>query len=191
MTKPAAAQVTSNEPTQASIDAVTLGMIRIARKAKDKKQGELRSAYATADLRGLNTDAAKIAIKLIEQGGEAIDTHFEEFRKTAEYIKLMGKELTPSQYELFGLKQGPAPEDERGAIEGRAAGFMLDDEEGSQESSNPYPGSVKGQAWLTAFRQARAERNTVLAMKAPEEPEGSKPDGDAKGAEPKGEEGKA
>jgi hypothetical protein len=189
MAKTSAAQVTQNEPTQASIDAVCLGMIRLARKAKDEKMGALRSAYSTGNLRGLNTDAAKDAIRLIEKGGDAIDTFFATFKKTAEYVQLMGKVLSPSQYELFGSpKQGPTPEDERAAIEGRAVGFMMDDEDGSQEAANPYPGTPKGNSWVTAFRQARAERNTVLSMKAPE---AEASDGAAETAGATGDEGKA
>ncbi|NEV75510.1 hypothetical protein DYI24_00240 [Rhodopseudomonas sp. BR0C11] len=178
----------TNEPSQDAIDATSLGIIRAAKGAKDKKQGELRAAYSTADLRGLNTDAAKIAIKLRDQGQEAIDEHFKTFERTAHYLKLMGKELSPAQYEMFGLRQGPTPETERAEIEGRAAGFSLDGEPGSQESDNPYPGSVKGNHWLTAFRQARSERNSVLSMKMPES-KGS--DGEAEtegGADDEGEE---
>lgn len=176
-----------NEPTQEAIDAVSLGIIRNAKVAKDKKQGELRAAYSTADLRGLNTDAAKIAIKLVDNGQEAIDEHFKIFERTAAYVKLMGKELSPAQYEMFGLKQGPTPETERAEIEGRAAGFLLDSMPGSQEADNPYPGSLKGNHWLTAFRQARSERNSVLAMKPPE---GTASDGEAETDGAEGDDGK-
>lgn len=169
-----------NEHPQSSIDATSLSLIRRARTAKDKKQGELRAAYTTADLRGLDTDAAKVAIKLVEQGPEAIDNFFKQFRKVGEYVGLLGKTLAPAQYEMFGPKIGPLPEPERAALEGRAAGFDLDPE--VLESSNPYEiGSLKGQAWLSAFRDARGERDSIMQMQPPE------PDTD--GSE--GDEGKA
>ncbi len=167
-----------NEPSTQSVEAVMLGMIRLAKNSRDKKNGELRAAYSTADLRGVNSDAAKIAIKLVEGGSEAIDEYFKEFTLVTAYVQHMGKILSPAQYEMFGEKgRGPMPEDERAQLEGRAAGFRLDGEEGSEESSNPYPGSVKGQAWLKAFRQARAERNQVLTMSKPEEGEGKSAEG--------------
>jgi hypothetical protein len=83
---------------------------------------------------------------------------------------LLGKTLTPRQYELFGMPAaGPAPEDERAENEGRAAGFRMDDEPGSKEQDNPYEiGSQKGQAWLKGFRKGRPERNTLLAMQKTE-----------------------
>lgn len=160
------AQTTQNEPTQDAIDAVSLGMIRLAKKATDKKQGELRATYTTVSLRQLNTDAAKTAIKLFDGGNEAIDKFYKDFEKASRYLRLLGKELTPTQYEMFGEKRGPAPEDERAGTEGRAAGFDIDPE--MSEAKCPYEvGSLKGQAWLAAFRQARTERDAVLAMPMP------------------------
>ena len=155
-----------NEHPQSTVDAVSLAMIREAKRVKDKKQGELRSAYKTADLRGLDTDAAKIAIKLVEGGTEAIDNYFMQFRRVGEYIGLMGKTLAPAQYEMFGPKLGPVPEEERATKEGRSAGFDLDPD--MSEKKIPYdPNSSKGQAWLAAFRQARIERDSVMAMQPP------------------------
>jgi hypothetical protein len=155
-----------NEHSQKSIDAVSIALIREAKRVKDKKQGELRAAYKTADLRGLDTEAAKTAIKLFEGGSEAIDLFFNEFKKVGEYLGLMGKTLAPAQYEMFGPKVGPLPEDERAKLEGRAAGFDLDPS--MSEEKNPYePGSVKGQCWLSEFRQARSERDSIMAMPQP------------------------
>ncbi len=155
-----------NEHPQSSIDSVSLALIRDAKRVKDKKQGELRAAYKTADLRGLDTDAAKTAIKLVEDGNEAIERYFEEFRKVGEYVGLLGKTLSPAQYEMFGPKVGPLPEDERAKLEGRAAGFDLDPE--MTEQKNPYEvGSIKGQSWLSAFRDARSERDTIMQMQPP------------------------
>ena len=182
MTKPAEAK--SNEHPQTSIDSVSIAMIREAKRVKDKKQGELRAAYTTADLRGLDTEAAKVAIKLVEDGSEAIDAYFTQFRKVGEYVGLMGKVLAPAQYEMFGPKVGPLPEDERAKLEGRAAGFDLDPE--MDDSKNPYEiGSLKGQAWLRAFNDARQERDDIMSMKPPA------PEGDGKVEGAAGEEGKA
>lgn len=161
-----AAEAKSNEHPQSSIDAVSLAMIRDAKRVKDKKQGELRAVYKTADLRGLNTDAAKVAIKLVEDGNEAIERFFEEFRMVGQYVGLLGKTLSPAQYEMFGPKIGPLPEDERAKLEGRAAGFDLDPE--MNDSRNPYePGSLKGQAWLREFNYARQERDHIMSMQPP------------------------
>ena len=178
-----------NEPTQAAIDAVNLGNIRKAQDANSSANGTLRGAFAKAQLQNLNISAAKTAIQLVRKGGTAIDDYFEEFKKVGEYLKLQGKELSAAQYELFGITQGPTPEDERAGIEGHAAGFKLDDEPGSTEESNPYPGSVKGNAWLTAFREARAQRNAVLAMPEPTAAaaEGEEP-ADGEGSNEEGEE---
>lgn len=169
------AEAKTNEPTQDAIDAFSLAMIVQAKRVKDKKQGDLKTAYNTASLRGLNTDAGKEAIKLYGQGGEAIETFFLNVQKIARYLKLLGRDLSPAQYEMFGEKRGPAPEDERAAIEGRAAGFDLDPE--MSEEKNPYEiGSIKGQAWLSAFRQALSERNAIMSMPAPVDAEGDEGD---------------
>ncbi len=161
------AEARTNEPTKQAIDAVSLGLIRLATLEKDDKQGKLRSAYATASLRQLNVDAAKIALKLVKGGQEAIDEFYKNFRDASDYVEILGKVLAPSQYELFGEKRGPVPETERASIEGLAAGRDPDPE--LTEEKNPYdPGSDKGQAWLKAFRQGRSERDAVLAMKLPE-----------------------
>lgn len=173
---PEAVAAKPNEHSQASIDSVSLALIRDAKRIKDKKQGELRSAYKTADLRGLDTDAAKVAIKLVEDGSEAIERFFAEFRQVGIYVGLLGKTLSPAQYEMFGPKIGPLPEDERAKLEGRAAGFDLDPD--VDESKNPYEiGSIKGQSWLSAFRDARSERDAILQMQPPA-PDTSGTDGD-------------
>lgn len=156
-------EVRANEPDQAAIDAVNLSRIMKAMVDKDSAVGSLRSAFAKAELQNLDTDAAKAAIRLVNKGGDAIDDHFNLFRKTGEYVRLLGKELSPSQYELFGLRLGPTPEDERAGIEGLAAGRA-----GDAESTNPYEiGSLKGQAWLAKFREGLAERDLVLSMPEP------------------------
>lgn len=155
--------VRANEPDQAAIDAVNLSRIVKAMGDKDSAVGSLRSVFAKAELQNLNTEAAKIAIRLVKKGDNALDDHFELFRKTGEYVRLLGKELSPAQYELFGLRQGPTPEDEKAGIEGLAAGRA-----GQEENSNPYEiGSLKGQAWLSSFREGLSERNLVLSMPEP------------------------
>jgi len=155
--------VRANEPDQGAIDAVNLSRIMQAMNEKDSAVGSLRSVFAKAELQNLNTEAAKIAIRLVKKGGDAIDEHFALFRQTGEYVKLLGKELSPSQYELFGLRQGPTPEDEKAGIEGLAAGRA-----GHKEKDNPYEvGSLKGQAWLAKFRDGLAERQLVLSMPEP------------------------
>ncbi len=180
-------QAKSNEHPQSSIDSVSLALIRFALQAKDKKQGELRTAYTTASLRGLDTDAGKEALKLVKDGNEAIDAFFTHFRKVSEYVGLLGKTLSPAQYEMFGPKVGPLPEDERAKLEGRAAGFDLDPE--ITDASSPYEiGSLKGQAWLSAFNDARQQRDTIMSMQPPT-PEAS--NGEAESAGTAGDEGKA
>jgi hypothetical protein len=169
MTKPAAvAQATQNEPSQSAIDAVNLFRIKSAQDKHNTMTGELRGVFAKAQLQNLNTDAAKTALTLVKKGDSAIEDYFSEFRKVGDYVKLLGKELTPAQYELFGLKQGPTPEDERAGIEGLAAGRGFDVE----EAANPYEiGSVKGQAWLSKFRIGRSERDAIMSMPEPEQKE--------------------
>lgn len=155
-----------NEYSQASVDALMLATIRHAQQIRKKKHGELQSAFKTAELRGTNTDAAKTALKLAEGGTEAIDEYFNQFRLVGNYLDLLGKTLAPAQYEMFGPKLGPVPEEERATKEGRSLGFDLDPE--MSELKNPYePGSTKGQAWLAAFRQARSERDGIMAMQPP------------------------
>lgn len=194
MTKPAAAQKTSNEPDQAALDAFNLVRIRNAQKVHDdavkdnnSRKNTLRSVYATTALQNLHNAAAGIALKLVAEGDDAIEKYCAEVRKVGIYVGYLGKVLSPAQYDLFGMAgTGPTPEDERAKIEGRAAGFGEDDESGCKESDNPYPGSVKGNAWLTAFRQARSERDAIKSMPAPTPDASEKKDGEAKAGEAEG-----
>lgn len=171
-----AAQPKSNEPGQAALDAFNLARIRSAiieaesvNEQNNSAKNKLRGVYAQTALQKLNNDAARTALRLVKGGDEAIDKFLEDLGKTAIYVGYLGKTLSKRQFELFGLAgMGPTPEDERATIEGRAAGFAMDSEEGSSESSLPYEtGSLKGQAWLKAFRQARSERDAILSMPAP------------------------
>ena len=192
-------QAKQNEPGQAALDAFNLARIRNAmveaetvNEQNNTAKNKLRGVYAITAAQSLNNDAARTALKLVKGGDEAIDKYLDDFEKTRVYIGYLGKTLSKRQFELFGMASvGPVPEDERATIEGRAAGFAMDSEEGSKESESPYEvGSLKGQAWLRAFRQARSERDAILAM--PQlSVEGQASDGEAetKGAE--GDEGKA
>ncbi|WP_454629611.1 hypothetical protein [Bradyrhizobium cenepequi] len=170
------AQPKQNEPTQSALDAFNLARIRLAQKEAERVNEEnnsaknrLRGVFAQTVSQGLHNDAAREALKLVDGGDQAIDDFCEKVRKIGSYVGLLGKTLSPRQYELFGMPgTGPAPEDERAENEGRAAGFRLDDEQGSREQDNPYEiGSSKGQAWLKGFRIARPERNTILSMQPP------------------------
>jgi hypothetical protein len=189
MAKPAAAQVKSNEPGQPALDAVNLVRIRNAKKIHDdavkdnnSQKNKLRTVYASTALQNLDNEAAGIALKLVEEGDEAIEKYCKTVRNVGIYVGYLGKVLSPAQYDLFGMAgTGPLPEDERAKIEGRAAGFKLDVEPGSKDSDNPYEiGSIKGQAWLSAFNNSRSERDIILSMPAPT-PDASQKDGDAQG----------
>lgn len=179
----------SNEPGQAALDAANLAKIRRAQteaasqnEVNNKAKNGLRGVFAVTQQQGLHNEAARMALKLVEGGDEAINEFCDMVRKCGVYVGYLGKVLSPQQFELFGMAGlGPTPEDERAKIEGRAAGFRMDDEVGSTEKDSPYEiGSLKGQVWLNAFRQARAERNTVLSMPQPtaEGGESGKGDGD-------------
>lgn len=162
MAQPALKVVEKNEPDQSAIDAVNLSRIRAAQEAHASETGSMRSVYGKAELQGLHLPAAKRAIKVIKSG--KTDEMIEEFERTVFYLKLLGKPVKTEQLEMFsdaGLTQS-APEDERAALEGRSSGFDLE----ATEQQNPYDGP-KGQAWLKAFRDARAERDLVLSMPEP------------------------
>lgn len=172
-----AAQVKQNEPTQTALDAFNLARIRSAQteaeavnETNNSAKNKLRGVYAITQVQGLHNEAAKLALQLVKGGDEAIDEFCEKVRKAGAYVGLLGKTLTPRQFELFGMAGvGPAPEDERAEREGRAAGFAQDGEPGSKESDLPYEtGSIKGQKWMSAFRQARSERDAILAMPQPD-----------------------
>jgi hypothetical protein len=176
MTTATAAKDKSNEPAQAALDTANLSRIRKAQtdaasqnEVNNSAKNTLRGIFAQTSTQGLHNDAAKLALELVKGGDEAIDEFCEKVRKAGIYVGYLGKVLSPRQFELFGMAGvGPTPEDERASIEGRAAGFKLDDEPGSKETDNPYEaGSIKGQKWLSAFRDARSERDHVLSMTAP------------------------
>lgn len=156
-------QSLSNTPDQSAIDAVNLSRIRAAQEKFNSQNGALRSTFARAERQGLHLSAAKRALKVIKSGksGEMI----EEMTKTLEYLRVLGKpvEFGSNQLDLF--TSGPAPEDEKAANEGLAAGRG-----GDLESTNPYEiGSAKGQAWLNSYRQGLSDRNTILAMQKKED----------------------
>lgn len=189
-------QAKSNEPGQAALDAFNLARIRSAmieaeavNEQNNSAKNKLRGIYAITVAQKLNNEAGKIALRLVKDGDEAIDEYLETISKVSIYIGYLGKTLSKRQFELFGMaNMGPTPEDERASIEGRAAGFAQDSEEGSSEKSSPYEtGSIKGQAWLSAFRQARSERDAIMSM-AP--PAGESSDGEAETKGAAGDEGK-
>ncbi|MGR4927328.1 hypothetical protein ACIPUD_11025 [Bradyrhizobium sp. CAR08] len=180
-----------NEPGQAALDASNLSRIRQAQSDAAAKNEEnntvknrLRGVFAQTAQQGLHNEAGKLALKLVEGGDDAINEFCEMVRKCGAYVGYLGKVLSPQQFELFGMAGlGPTPEDERAKIEGRAAGFRLDGEPLSTETDSPYDiGSIKGQVWLRAFRDARGERDTVLSMPPPA-PEGGEPASKGDGAE--------
>jgi hypothetical protein len=192
MTEAAKTHDKANEPGQAALDTLNLARIRNAITVHDaavsdnnKRKNTLRTVYASTSLQNLDNEAAGIALKLVEGGDEAIEKYCKTVRNVGVYVGYLGKVLSPAQYDLFGMAgTGPTPEDERAKIEGRSAGFSLDDEKGSKESDSPYEiGSIKGQAWLKAFRQARSERDAIMAMQQPAAEETT--------AETEGDEGKA
>src|SRR5262245_39309204 len=95
-----AAEAKSNEPGQAALDAVNLGRIREAQaKVESAAEGSksavnsLRGIYAVTKLQNLNTDAAKVALKLVVGGEESIDEYCEEIGKVRDYVQLLGKVL--------------------------------------------------------------------------------------------------
>jgi hypothetical protein len=151
-----------NEPDQSAIDAVNLSRIRAAQDAFASENGSLRSVLAKAEAQNLHLPAAKRALKVIK--ADKVSEMIEEFERTIFYLKLLGKPVNTEQLELFETMTQSAPEDEKAAHEGLAAGRG-----GFVESQNPYdPGSSKGQAWLTKFREGAAERALVLSMPQPE-----------------------
>lgn len=166
-------QAIPNMPDQSAIDAVNLSRIRAAQDEFNSQNGSLRSTFAKAEMQGLHLAAAKRALKVIKSGKQ--DEMISEFSKTVEYLRLLGNqvEFGSDQLDLFKAG-GPAPEDEKARNEGQAAGRI-----GKPESDNPYDiGSIKGQAWLTAYRDGASERALVLSMKVPEDDEPEYGEGD-------------
>jgi hypothetical protein len=167
-------EVPTNMPDQDAIDAVNISRIIKAEADKNTTVGALRSAYAKAEIQNLNTEAAKIVIRLKKKGQSGIDDYFETIRKVADYARILGFEFSPAQYELFGDQGGPPPEDEKAADRGLAAGRAGDD-----ASTNPYEvGSINGQAWLAKWHDGAAERALILAMPEPKEENEEEGDGD-------------
>lgn len=150
-----------NEPDQTAIDTVNLSRIRAAQEAHASETGSLRSVFAKAELQGLHLPAAKRALKVIKS--DKVDEMIEEITKTLEYLRLMGREVTAPQLDMFIASPPSAPEDEKAENQGRVAGMM-----GQSEGDNPFdPASPKGRAWITGFRDGEAQRKLVMSMPEP------------------------
>ncbi|HWV44095.1 hypothetical protein [Pseudorhodoplanes sp.] len=163
-----------NEPDQTAIDTVNLSRIRAAKKDKSSADGSLRSAYAKADMQGLNIKAAKRALKIADGGQDEVEDFLDEVQEIVRQCGLLGIVVERAQLDLFNIIPQSAPESERAEIEGRQCALG-----GGSESDNRYDAnSPKGMKWLDGFRQGASERATVMAMQPPAEAGDADDDGD-------------
>lgn len=152
-----------NEPDQQAIDTVNLGRLRAAQEKYASEGGSLRSAFAKAELQGLNTKASKDALKIAKGGGDAADEFLDHVEEVIRQCALLGIRVERKQLDLFSPVAPSAPEDEKAYTEGRQAGLL-----GHTEDQNPHaPNTPKGMKWLEGCRQGVTERASVMSMPEP------------------------
>lgn len=157
----AAEQQRPNEPTfdDDAVIAVNLSKIRVAQDHATSGHGQLRNVLKHAEGKGVHLKAAKRALAIVKSG-EA-DAWLEENTAVTRYLRILRHGLQESQLKLFEFESSLAPIDEKAALDGRSAGLQ-----GDHESSNPHhENTLAGQAWMSAFRQGRSERDLIMAMK--------------------------
>lgn len=148
-----------NVPDDDAVIAVNLSKIRVAQDAASSGHGSLRSVLAHAEGKGVHLKAAKKALSIVRAGDAA--AWLEETQLTTRYLRILRHGITENQLKLdFGTTLEPM--DERASMDGRAAGLDMV----AEESTNPHDlNTAMGQAWITAFRQGRSERDIILSMK--------------------------
>ncbi|NPU23980.1 hypothetical protein [Bradyrhizobium denitrificans] len=152
---------THNQLGDDAVIAVNLGKIRDAKIKVDAAGNNLRTVEKNAEGKGINLKAAKRALAIVKSG-EA-DEWLEETSATTRYLKILRHGVTDNQLDL-AFESTLAPIEEKAALDGRAMG--LDTSSDAIEEKNPHALNTRaGQAWLTAFRQGRRERDIILSMK--------------------------
>jgi hypothetical protein len=168
LTPATAAKSIPNEPAidTDAIIAVNLSRMKVAQERYASENGSLRSTFAKAEQQGVHLKAAKRALQIVKAGD--VDAWLTETSKVTTYLKILRHGVTENQLSL-DLESTLAPIEEKAGLDGRSMG--LDTAEDATEHRNPHDLSTRaGQAWLSAFRQGRTERDIILSMKD-DEPE--------------------
>jgi hypothetical protein len=153
--------VKTNGPDDDAVVAVNLGKIRDAKTKVDAAGNNLRGVMKHAEGKGVNLKAAARALSIVKSGDA--DSWLEETSAVTRYLKILRHGVNDNQLDL-SFESTLAPIEEKAALDGRACG--LDTSETAVESQNPHALNTRaGQAWLTAFRQGRSERDIILSMK--------------------------
>lgn len=162
----------TDQPNRDAIDAVHIGRMTAAKTEFDSASGTFRGVYAQAEKVGVNIPAAKKAMKLKAKG--KLDEFLKDVRDTLGYLRLLGMRPMPEQVDFFEQDPSLIPIEEKAYEEGRYAAMM---NEGSVP--NPHDENSKvGKKWADGWRQGRAERDLVMAMKMDDEDEPDEEEGD-------------
>jgi hypothetical protein len=163
LSRTAAAQAAPPAPTNGedAVIAVNLGKIRDAKGNVDSAGNNLRSIMKHAEGKGVHLKAAARALSIVKAGDA--DAWLEETSAITRYLKILRHGINDNQLDLE-FESTLAPIEEKAGLDGRSAG--LDTRSTAVEEMNPHALSTRaGQAWLTAFRQGRSERDIILSMK--------------------------
>jgi ribosome modulation factor len=157
-------------------DAVTAFQLsQLMNSLADKKSSDAKHSNLIGRLqaKGLNTEAAREAIRIHESGDPAEKVEYLETLAT--YLRVLGTPLQSNQTDLFKKPEGEQTPEEKAAIAGHRAGIM-----GEGQGENPHAGnSEQGQAWLRAWHEGCAERKKLVDQFTAEElTEADQPEGD-------------
>ncbi|MCE3257309.1 MAG: hypothetical protein K0Q64_1392 [Nitrobacter vulgaris] len=160
-----AEQARQKTPDDEAVIAVRLGKMRVLKDEAASAQGTYRNFLSQAEGCGINLKAAKRALAIAKSGDA--EAWLEETRETTRYLRILRHGINESQMKLdFGTTLEPM--DEKAANDGRIAGLDME----AKESDIPHDLSTpSGQAWITAFRQGRSERDIILSMMDAEDDE--------------------
>lgn len=130
-----------------------LSKFRAAKKKKASADGEYSSFLSHLEAKGVDKDAAKAALSIIESG-KAAET-LEHWSKVARYCRLLGLPLESDQLNLFSTGPGEQTPEEKASEQGFGAGVLgLGQDECPHSFESPL-----GQAWLAAWNKGCAFRH--------------------------------
>ena len=164
----------TNLPGDDAVIAVNLGKIRDAKTKVDAAGNHLRTIQKHAEGKGVNLKAAARALAIVKSGDA--EDWLAETSAVTRYLKILRHGVNDNQLDLE-FESTLAPIEEKAQLDGRASG--LDTSETATEEMNPHALNTRaGQAWLTAFRQGRTERDIILSMKEAEAEDAAEDDED-------------
>lgn len=156
-------EIGHNAKASDAVTAFHLSGLMKAAEDKASQDGKYSSYLSKLQRKGIDTDAAKEALK-IHKAGNATDK-VAYLQKLASYLRILGTPLESDQADLFAKPSGSQTPEDKAKEQGFGAGIL-----GLPMTDNPHGvESEIGQAWLNAWHDGQKERTKVSEQERAEE----------------------